>query len=289
MELHTDHVNQCKTYILGTKLGYRGFDLEQQLQEKNQSYVNVWGWDYRSSDKSSILEHSNNFKANFLLDRDLTLGEICCALGHREIYNDFLETSFEWALVLEDDARLVLKEIPYSFLEKIARHKPSIIQLYGLAEALVQLPINQKEIQMIKKGGVGDLYRLNFIPELTHAYFINRLAAKQLSKSTMNGIYSTADWPLLGTKGLHFYTSGRPVFVQNPNISILEADRFGSMVRNKQNSKKLRSFLNILGLKALFGVRQRINPVDMQNLILRRIYVRLVARYMPHLLFRRVD
>ncbi len=289
MELHTDHVNQCNTYILGTKLGYRGFDLEQQLQEKNQSYVNVWGWDYRSSDKSSILKHSNNFKANFLLDRDLTLGEICCALGHREIYNDFLETSFEWALVLEDDARLVLKEIPYSFLEKIARHKPSIIQLYGLAEALVQLPINQKEIQMIKKGGVGDLYRLNFIPELTHAYFINRLAAKQLSKSTMNGIYSTADWPLLGTKGLHFYTSGRPVFVQNPDISILEADRFGSMVRNKQNSKKLRSFLNILGLKALFGVRQRINPVDMQNLILRRIYVRLAARYMPHLLFRRVE
>jgi GR25 family glycosyltransferase involved in LPS biosynthesis len=288
MELHTDHVNQCNTYILGTKLGYRGFDLEQQLQEKNQSYVNVWGWDYRSSDKSSILEHSNNFKANFLLDRDLTLGEICCALGHREIYNEFLETSFEWALVLEDDARLVLKEIPYTFLEKIARHKPSIIQLYGLAEALVQLPINQKEIQMIKKGGVGDLYRLNFIPELTHAYFINRLAAKQLSESTMNGIYSTADWPLLGTKGLHFYTSGRPVFVQNPDISILEADRFGSMLHNKQNSKKLRSFLNILGLKALFGVRQRINPVDMQNLILRRIYVRLVARYMPHLLFRRV-
>ena len=289
MNLHTDNVNQCNTYILGTRLGYRGFDLEQQLLEKNQGYVNIWGWDYRSCDKSSIIEHSNKCKANFLLDRDLTLGEICCALGHREIYNDFLETSFEWALVLEDDARLVLKEIPYSFLEKIAKHNPSIIQLYGLAEALEQLPINQKEIQVIKKGGEDDLYRLNFIPELTHAYFINRLAAKQLSKSTMNGIYSTADWPLLATKGLHFYISGRPVFVQNPDVSILEADRIGSMVRNKQNIQKLRSLLNILGFKALLGVRQRINPVDMQNLILRRVYVRLVARYKPYLLFRRVE
>ena len=281
--------NLFKTFILGTKIGYRGLTLEEQLKEKEESFINIWGMDHRYCDQSLLIQQVYNSKAEFLMGRNLTLGEICCALGHREIYSNFLETDLEWALVLEDDARLVSREIPYLFLGKVERSKPCIIQLYGLEEALAQLSINRVKNQLTISGQEDDLYRLNFTPELTHAYFINRLAARKLLESTKKGVYSTADWPLLATNGLVFYSSSKPVFMQNAEISLLADDRLSIGKIECRESHKLRTFLNLLGLKALLGIAQGINPLEVQKLVLRRFLVNLTARNKSNFLFRRVQ
>jgi GR25 family glycosyltransferase involved in LPS biosynthesis len=248
----------------------------------------VWGLDYRFSDKTALLEKANNRKARFLIQRDLTFGEICCALGHRQIYSDFLETDFEWALILEDDARLITAEIPYQFPEKLDKRKPCIIQLYGIDEALAQLPIKKERIQIISHKTINHLYRLYFTPELTHAYFINRIAARKLFNSTKNGIYSTADWPPLATRGLEFYSSEVPVFEQNVDQSLLAKDRQTNSTSVNQSFQRLRELLNLFGLKAILGIFSGINPLDIQRLTYRLFAVKIAAKFHPKTLFDKV-
>jgi GR25 family glycosyltransferase involved in LPS biosynthesis len=259
------------------------------LQGKKVKYINVWGLDYRFSNKTFLLEKANSRKSKFLIKRKLTLGEICCALGHRQIYSEFLETGLEWALILEDDARFISADIPYQFPQKIERSKPCIIQLYGIEETLAQLPIKKKRSQVINNERVNRLYRLYFTPELTHAYFINRSAARKLYNSTRNGIYSTADWPLLGTRGLKFYSSALPVFIQNADQSLLAKDRPTDSNYVKQSSHRLSELVNLLGLKAMLGIFSGINPFEMQHLIYRRIAIKLAAKIYPRFLFSEVS
>ena len=55
-------------------------------------------------------------------DRVMTLGHICCAFGHRAVYQEFLETGRERALIFEDD--VVDLHVPDEYIETALNNLP---------------------------------------------------------------------------------------------------------------------------------------------------------------------
>ena len=213
------------TYILGTRFGYRGKNLESELHFRGIKFLNIWGFDYRSTSTDVIKRRVLVKESRHLIGRNLSLGEICCALGHQEIYKKFLATSEPWALVLEDDARLMTDFNPNEIINQIKIDDSAIIQLYG-----IELVLNQQRIRsdvLIKEVSEvsADIALLRIIPELTHAYFINRSAAQHLVNACANGIHSTADWPILGLRNIKFYSTLKSIFQTTDAGSIIEAGR----------------------------------------------------------------
>lgn len=93
-----------KVYVLTTpaaKERQRG--VVEQLGEGNFEYV-------YGPDKNELsiegLARSGVYDPNTFVDLiwpDMTLGHICCAIGHRNVYERFLESDGERALIFEDD------------------------------------------------------------------------------------------------------------------------------------------------------------------------------------------
>lgn len=93
-----------KVYVLTTpaaKERQRG--VVEQLGEGNFEYV-------YGPDKNELsiegLARSGVYDPTVFVERiwpDMTLGHICCAIGHRNVYERFLESDAERALIFEDD------------------------------------------------------------------------------------------------------------------------------------------------------------------------------------------
>jgi GR25 family glycosyltransferase involved in LPS biosynthesis len=141
----------------------------------------------------------------FTVGRDLSLGEIGCAYGHQSAYVSFLKTSSEWALILEDDARM---QAPMSNLLDLVVHlsSPSVISLIDRRGG-VENPFDRSSKQLI---------RLWFPSQATSAYFINRSAAEIFIRNyAQNGILSPSDWPYPQSQRISFYVMRKPVFIHD--------------------------------------------------------------------------
>ena len=134
--------------------------------------------------------------------RDMSLGEIGCAYGHQLAYESLLQTTNNWALILEDDADM---QAPILSLFRTIQQKddPSVISLID------------------RRGGIenpfrkcpGQLVQLLLPPQATSAYFINRNAAAIfLENYSRNGVLSPSDWPYPQSREISFYSVRKPIF-----------------------------------------------------------------------------
>lgn len=77
----------------------------RQLGEGNFSFV--YGIDKQTVSLAEMIENGiydeNAAKTDHRLKDGMTVGEVCCALGHRMVYEEFLRSGGERALIFEDD------------------------------------------------------------------------------------------------------------------------------------------------------------------------------------------
>jgi glycosyl transferase, family 25 len=128
--------------------------------------------------------------------REMTAGEIGCALSHIGVYKEMLKTQCKHALVLEDDAQLgpELANILNEVVQKFRADDPVVVLLthvdkYSRWDA-INLSANKK---LVKRYGHW---------WLAHGYFITQAAAAKLAAGLMP-VWTAADsWAAFEQSGL---------------------------------------------------------------------------------------
>ena len=136
-----------------------------------------------------------DFKAfEYLNKRPILVGELGCALAHLNAYKKIVENSWDWALVLEDNARIFDSEFDVlpgiiqglSKNEKLFKHSGKIIYLRPGTSKFVasKFELNSEE----------HLYLLKTVLRETKGYLINQSAAR-IAVDQGLPIKDVADWP----------------------------------------------------------------------------------------------
>jgi GR25 family glycosyltransferase involved in LPS biosynthesis len=183
-----------KLYILHLDERFRSKSL---ISENNNGlkieYELVAGFDYRSVSLSE-LEDLDIVKNTFSISRfekrhrrKPLPSEIGCLLSHRKIYCNFASSSFDFAVVAEDDYELLGHdwEKITSLIDYLKNHKDPVIVTFYSRSCLVGSKIPDAPF---------DSYELINVPYSTCCYLINRSAAEVMCSSNLM-IDTVADWP----------------------------------------------------------------------------------------------
>lgn len=179
-------------FIIGLPGRFRGERTEQQLADLGLQVSRSDGVlvsDLPTDGEPFVDQES----ARVLLKRDLTDGEIGCALAHRAVAKRLLESTHDFCVVLEDDAKLV---DPDAFLAAV---RASAEVFAGDGESSRVRILYAQRSGLVFGADTGDGGDLAIRPCLTapHAttgYLINRSAARELVAATSPVTY-VADWP----------------------------------------------------------------------------------------------
>jgi GR25 family glycosyltransferase involved in LPS biosynthesis len=226
-------------FVLGLKSQFRGKDLVTQLADSKVDVKIVWGLEVDKFEKNFLNSLVDNRKSRYILGRRLSFGEVSCALGHLEMYEEFLLTNKEWGLFLEDDAivetsfEAVLKNLPNDL-------PPSIISLTSAQDERFEprpFPFLVNELRF------GDDYifrQCAIAPVLAHAYLMNRVGALRATHLLRGKkIYSPADFPFQFRNHFDFYVSDGGYVISGVYPSTLEEDRLTEIVKGKQSNWKI--------------------------------------------------
>ena len=208
-------------WILGVKNRYRGLELERQLARNKITFTNFWGEDAEAIVTNPALAKYEKKFVNFALGRPLTPGEEACARGHLAIFEEFLNTNHEWALILEDDARLIdnldfLREgLPY-FQESV------LIAIHdGPGYRFTKPDTHLKRVidQFIP------VQRLLELPSCANGYLFNRNAVGALNLVKARELLTVADWPYVFSYKYFLYASVEPLITTAENNNSLIGER----------------------------------------------------------------
>jgi hypothetical protein len=260
-------------WILGIKHNYRGSELESQLGESLFDFKNLWGIDVIKENLEETTEYKkiNLDFTKVLLGRNMSAGEIACAIGHLRIYQEFKESNLEWALILEDDARVVKKlDFLKSGLPKV--EVPLIIGIHDGSGMRVKVR-EGKETKTL----VSDILvtRLLELPSCNYGYLMNRRLVEQIDFEDSLKYMSTQDWPYIWPNDFQYFVSNE-VFVTtiDQNLNSLIGSRPASLIRsNSYFLPNLIRFMRILK----FGVPFKIALYKEFILKFRRIIGRIAA------------
>jgi len=208
-------------WILGVKNKYRGNELERQLASSGLAFSNYWGTDAGAVvENPALAENKNNF-AKFALGRSLTPGEKACAQGHLAIYEEFLQTNHEWALIFEDDARLMDK---LDFLKgSLPVFKESVVVAIHDGPGF-RFTRHDKSVKLVIDQFVP-VQRLLELPSCAHGYLINRKAIESLNLKKARELLTVADWPYVFSHKYLLYASVKPLVTISNNSNSLIGER----------------------------------------------------------------
>lgn len=181
-------LKEIATFVIGLEHNYRGQPLEEQLDASDISWQRVHGV-IGTYQGRPVSDYTDPRAARSLFGRSLSAGEIGCALAHRDVYTRLLGSESDWALVFEDDARVINPDALKALISNIQRDAyigtPEIITLYG-----------RKVIASQDRAGGRDWATpLLLPPYTTTAYLINRAAAERIVEWSLP-LVNPADWPL---------------------------------------------------------------------------------------------
>lgn len=125
-------------------------------------------------------------KAVRLFNREMSRGEIGCALSHVGIYRQMVEQDIPHALILEDDASVLDRELP-AILAKLAQFYPVQAPVAVLLNHVKRYDSNKKD-PLDDTRCIYDAYRA----VCTHAYFITKAGAEKLLRH-LYPVYVVAD------------------------------------------------------------------------------------------------
>lgn len=160
--------------------------IKKHFKQKNISFEFVNGIDGQKIPEEQINEISDLNFARKNMGRDISLGEIGCALGHNKIYERILSDNLDGAFIFEDD--VILHNDINLIMDGIYNQKESIEDnsVVYLGDSYIKL--YSKKVMINEHVGVYDTY----LSHCLYAYYIDRKAAETLLKT--NGVVKyTAD------------------------------------------------------------------------------------------------
>lgn len=161
--------------------------LAKDMEKFNLNFSFVEAVDGRIIPTDEIAKYYNSAKSIDLFNREMTPGEIGCALSHNKIYRKIVSESIASAVILEDDTCIVDSDIGalLSDLEKLYPAEIPVIVLLNFVERYVS---NKDDIIINEKYTLHDSYR----SISSASYFITKSAAEILSKNLFP-VYVVAD------------------------------------------------------------------------------------------------
>ena len=168
-------LNNFKIYIINLKRETkRRENIIKELKKQNLLDFEIIDAIDGDKIKKSELDHliSKNNKFINPINTNMNTPEICCALSHIKVYKRFIQANSDYALIFEDDAVFLndFSEKLQKFIIRNFKYKKQIILLSELWQ-FFKKPLdieNEYEIVDVRNA------------VLTHAYFINKEAAKSL-------------------------------------------------------------------------------------------------------------
>lgn len=226
-KLRPVELEDISVFILGIESRFRGQLVVDFLKTNQMDPTIVWGMEPYIFSEELISRMANQKQANFLIGRNLTLGEISCSLGHLEMYERFLLTGRPLGLFLEDD--VIVDESLIEFLRNFYDNgSAQLINLAGyLNKNLMPTPF---PISLTRKDfgarSQGEVLRCLRYPFCAYGYLMNREAA-QIAVTAMRGkkINSQADFPFSWRTLVEFYITLLPIVKHAENQSLLDNDR----------------------------------------------------------------
>lgn len=166
--------------------------------------------------------------------RNLNKGEIGCTLSHFKCYHSLLNSSEEFALILEDDIT-ILRDL--NTIQKITKEmsgeKPIILLLSG-------------DYWYVREKEISNDYYISDVYDAvgSYAYLINRCAAELILKNNNKASCAADNWSLYKSQGV-FIKAIRPYLI-DANIedfsSTINQQYFGENRRNMPLIYRFRAY-----------------------------------------------
>jgi GR25 family glycosyltransferase involved in LPS biosynthesis len=228
-------MNDVRAYVLGLKNKFRGAVLINDLSTLGLGPKIIWGLDVNDFEIEFLEGMIDQNKCRVILGRELSYSELSCALGHLEMYEEFLSDGPEWGVFLEDDARL-----GDEFFLLISQ-APSLLAPAVLSLASFKDPRFEPRPFPLLRENLDDLAFANFFkcaipPVLAHGYLMNRTAAL-IAVHTLRGkkIFTPADFPFDFRNSVSFYVSETEYVGVRQIPSTIEASRVLSLTEKHPN------------------------------------------------------
>ena len=187
--------SQFFVQIISIKNTTRSENLESQLTELGLKFQISPGVVPNEIDFHAGLLHSS-FVSKLLCQRSLSIGEVGCALAHRNAMHSFLNSNHKFGIILEDDTEII-DDFNFEIIMKLLDSNLSIIIALGWTPGFA-IAKNSQDIPKEEP--------IELITSQTgaFAYAINRPAAK-LMISSNEKIIDFTDWPIYTVNKVKFY------------------------------------------------------------------------------------
>lgn len=228
------------SYIIGLVNNYRGQDLELQLSRMGATFEIVPGV-LASNLPGDISDYVDQESAKILLRREMTVGEVGCALAHRAAYSKFLVSPDDFGMVFEDDARVMLPFDTSILADVIGTDEPTVLTLYSWGGLVAGRRI-------LTSFSDGQMWQSMNTPLSATGYILNRAAAAVLLEEGRR-VTSIADWPAEPASRIRFLFSYPWVVEPSPMaVSTLNGSRVSAPIidNNSRPSKVARHLFALL-------------------------------------------
>lgn len=229
-------INSCPIFIVSLPQSNRRYDINKKLSKYSFQYEDAI---YGKILGEQYLQELNNhqwIKNNYR--RDLTFGEVGCALSHRNIYKKIIDQNIPWAIIFEDD--ISIKHPFYDvLLNNIDKFNPNDLYILGAQEGLAcndyVILSNKNSINLngfIKFNKTIDSERYIY---RTAAYLISKKVAENILNFTEKKFCLADDWSCFKKHNLfnELYMSD---FISHPfdlnQQSLLELERSSKIKKN---------------------------------------------------------
>lgn len=188
--------SQFLVQIIGTKGAIRSKNLESKLTELGLTFKISPGVILNENDFQAGFLHSA-FLSNLLCQRNVSMGEVGCAVAHRNAINNFLKSNQRFGIIFEDDAEIIADFNFDMIMELLDANLPIVIVLGWIPGFAVA---KNPQVFMYEEP-----IELATSPTCAFAYAINRSAAK-LMINHHKKIIDLTDWPIYTLNKIKFYS-----------------------------------------------------------------------------------
>jgi glycosyl transferase family 25 len=190
-------------------------------------------------------------KAVRLFNRELSKGEIGCALSHISIYKKMVAENIPYALVLEDDANILDEDLAAT-LAKLAALHPAETPVAVLLNHVERYNANKK-VQLDENRCVYEAYR----GCCAHAYFITKAAAEILARQLYPAYVVADKWEYfqenyIAVEALVPYAIGLTSASLSSSI-----DAQGERIKKTKNRRSFMYYMRRLYGQLLYSIRSR--------------------------------
>lgn len=188
--------SQFLVQIISTKDNIRSKNLNSKLTEMGLRFAISSGVVPNEMDFRAGLIHSA-FLSKLFCQRNMSIGEVGCAVAHKNALTNFLDSNHEFGIIFEDDAEIIA-DFNFDIMIKLLDSNIPITIALGWIPGFA---IAKNPLDLLSEEPI----ELMTSPTCAFAYAINRSAAKLMINS-QGKIIDLADWPIYTLNKVKFFS-----------------------------------------------------------------------------------